>query len=163
MGYVLLLEGWTITLTPFLTSFLTCWGPRGALLSHTDCVSLNNFGSFEGKNNFLVPSNCHNSLASRRIESYWSILQFLYHLNFCQWPQRQEASRPHPHHGEKELKCCCKLKLFCTFFLNLWRHWLELNWTKHGLKQLELSLICPKYKYSMEKTLVYSELSISYT
>ena len=28
------------TLIPFLTSFLTCWGPRGALLSHTDWVSL---------------------------------------------------------------------------------------------------------------------------
>ena len=28
------------TLIPFLTSWRTCWGPRGARLSHTDWVSL---------------------------------------------------------------------------------------------------------------------------
>ena len=72
-------------------------------------------------------------------------------MNFCQRPQRQEASRPHPHHGDKNLNAVVNWNFFVLFFLNLWRHWLELNWTKHGLKQLELSLICPKYKYSMEK------------
>ena len=35
IGYALLLEGCTMTLTPFLTSFLTWFGARGALLSQT--------------------------------------------------------------------------------------------------------------------------------
>lgn len=39
MLYALLLEGWTMTLTPFFTSFLTWRGLSGALLSHTLMVS----------------------------------------------------------------------------------------------------------------------------
>ena len=63
------------TFIPCFTSFLTCWGPRGALLSQTDWVSLKNMSRFflfyKIINQFCIffeqiytPSNCHDLLAT---------------------------------------------------------------------------------------------------
>ena len=114
---------------PFLTNFLTCWGPRGALLSQTDWVSLEilhikyKFGFY-----YHLPSNSHDFLTPWWAKSNIWILLFFYQFKLGQWPQRLQAPWAYFHHFKapiylafKNLSTFANTVLGQCLCLKMWR------------------------------------------